>query len=890
MEQLPLSNNILWRVRLFDGPRLETLDGVEIARFKSQRVGALLAYLALKLGHPCPREELAYALWPDEEDMPAVSNRLRVALSSLRRQLEPPGTPFGSVLDVSHPACIRLRAETVWCDYIAIEQALKAGKDQEAARLLQGEFLPNYYDEWAVLHHHRFAMLREDLERLPPVPEPFPFVERRQDADINTAFLLNAPRYPLPLYLTNYYGREAEKERLLTSLCKNRLVTAVGTGGIGKTRLAVEVTIEMRITAVFVPLADIETSAALPETILHALKALPSANTDLVEQVIAALDRQGSPLLILDNAERILESVAELTMRLLEVLPDLHILVTSRQRLDILGETLLPLPSLESPVPDLPYETLIELPAVALFLDRARAVLPDFQLNARNISDIAGICRQLEGLPLAIELAAVRVTQQTPSQITADLANNLLILKSRQRGLSKRHQSLRATMQGSYDLLSSDQQEFFAAMSVFQGGWTAEAAYAVNQNSEAEDFLYNLISRSLIVAKEDTEKGGIRYSFLESIRQFAAEHIPAEKRLTLTANHSDYFLKLASAVWEDDIRTMTPLDGERENLLMALDRGWELQDAEFYYGLIGAFRYLIMHGQHRIAMPWVVRASSKVAFITDATIRSRLFDAIIRLLIDTGKVEESRRIAQEMLELAEASGDLSSLVSASIKLGYIENELGNFERAVQMQRESLEQSRHLNDSSLLKESLAMTARAINCYGCHLGAETDSGRAAFEEALALQQECRVLLSPHSRFLSHNQLSSAISYLNLNRGNEGYAALKEAQQTALAHDAKAILMYAFYHESFTALETGHFKYAALLHGAFRDIQERIGYSMPINDDDLQSFQSDLIERLGKDAFDAMVQLGRRTPPRDLVNYTLDNLPSILHEEGAPSGTRI
>ena len=256
-----LPSNKLWRVRLFEGPILETLSGVEIKRFRSQKVGALLAYLALRLGRHCPREELCVAIWPEEDDTQIVANRLRVTLASLRRQLEPSGIPFGTVLDAAGTGRIRLREETVWCDAVAFEQALKAGRQEEAALLLTGTLLPGYYDDWVVRERERFDALQETLQEKPTpagvsgqTPQEKIFLPIRREAGEVPAPVVS---YPLPLYLTRYFGREQEKQRLLALICEKRLVTITGPGGMGKTRLAVETAQRMQTPSVFVALADV---------------------------------------------------------------------------------------------------------------------------------------------------------------------------------------------------------------------------------------------------------------------------------------------------------------------------------------------------------------------------------------------------------------------------------------------------------------------------------------------------------------------------------------------------------------------------------------------------------------------------------------------------------
>src|SRR5579871_2335697 len=222
----------MWRVRLFGGPVLEDAHGNRVRRFRSQRVAALLAYLCLHLGRPCGREEIEAALWPEENEHQVLSNRLRFTLASLRRQLEPPGTPFGSVLDVESPGQIRLRAETVWCDAAAVERALLSGERAEAVSLINGVLLPGFYDEWILDARTRFESLGDDLGA-----DPAHSVRLTVKA-----VAASAPAFParrLPLYLTRFFGRETERQRLQELVAENRLVTVTGPGGIGKTRLAV---------------------------------------------------------------------------------------------------------------------------------------------------------------------------------------------------------------------------------------------------------------------------------------------------------------------------------------------------------------------------------------------------------------------------------------------------------------------------------------------------------------------------------------------------------------------------------------------------------------------------------------------------------------------------
>lgn len=868
------NSNRIWRVRLFEGPVLETLAGEVIRRFRSQKIGALLAYLALRLGHSCPREEIMLALWPDGDDERTVANRLRVALASLRRQMEPAGVLFGSVLDVSLTGYICLRAETVWCDVVAFDQAFKARQYAVAAQMLTGTLLPGYYDDWAILERERLETLRERLlqepllKQIDPEPSPtmplLPPLQREETA---------SPLYPLPLYLTHFFGREKEQQQLSELLCEKRLLTITGSGGIGKTRLAVETAQRQKIPTVFVALADVMEGIHIPGSILRAMGVLPSVEVDLIAQLIAVFQRREAALLILDNAEHLLAPIAEVALRLLEAIPDLAVLVTSRQYLNIAGETVLSLAPLETPSPQTPYGRLARNPAVALFLDRARNARPDFALTLRHAEALVRLCRLLEGVPLALELAAARIVMQTPLQIADAMASGLLHLKSQQHGFSARHRSLRASIQGSYDLLSPEIQTFFARLSLFQGGWSLEAARQVTECAEAEEFLEDLGRRSLLVIAEEENSGVMRFAFLESIRQFAAEQLTEAERRALLLRHADYFLTLAAQVTEDDIESLLPLDAEQENLLMALETGSEQQIALFSAGLIGALYYAYIRGHNRRFLSWTERSMTLRPHLSDLRERIRLGIVQYLILGYVGRYDLVHAIGEEMQSDAVLHQSLAGSALAKLILSYLAFHEADNATVLRLSREALLEARQANEETLLYRVLRLTA----WYWLEVAIAMPEEEAIESRALLLQcegllHECLSILPPRSSQIAFAQSTQSHIQFRLGNPAAGYSCLKAAQKTALAHGMQVMLIFCIQNECLLAAQNACYDEAALLYGAFRSLREKTGYITLELNPRVHTAYTTLLNQFGEETFEALAQRGEQIPLETLIARAL------------------
>jgi predicted ATPase/DNA-binding SARP family transcriptional activator len=400
----------------------------------------------------------------------------------------------------------------------------------------------------------------------------------------------------LPLQLTRFFGRRQEQEQLKALLLTPgmRLVTILGPGGAGKTRLAVEVGGQMAVAFAnrvwFVPLADIPDPSLIASALVNSLHPPPDGRTDPLERVIHFLGDQPC-LLILDNLEHLLRhgppgkndqpahGDCTVVLRLLLArLPGLVCLVTSRHALRLAGEQEFPLPPLPLPattagsaVPE-----LLANESVALYVDRACAVRLDFAVTEHNAPFLAALCRRLEGMPLALEMAAAWAKIMTPQKMLERLEQQLSLLVSRQRDLPARHQSLRATIEWSYDLLSPDLRTAFTSLSLFRGGWTLEAAAAV-LGSEALSALLALQEQSLILVQEEAASE-TRYRMLEPLREFAEEkRLDGGEEETLRRAHADHFYQLAGTAKKQlggpEVKIgLDRLDTELDNLRAAL--GW----------------------------------------------------------------------------------------------------------------------------------------------------------------------------------------------------------------------------------------------------------------------------------------------------------------------------
>jgi non-specific serine/threonine protein kinase len=425
----------------------------------------------------------------------------------------------------------------------------------------------------------------------------------------------------LPVQLTSFVGRVQETSDVRAELASTRLLTLAGPGGVGKTRLALHVA-EQELSSFqhgvwFVDLEPLREPTLVAQLIAAVLNVHETPGKSITTSLSEAL-RPLDLLLILDNCEHVLEVCVDLVQNLLRTRPRIHILITSREVLGIGAERVWRVPSLRVPEIQAPegYDQVARSEAVALFVDRARAVQTDFALDAQNAKEVADLCHRLDGIPLAIELAASRVRVLSVEQISERLKDQFQLLASRDRTMPGRQQTLEATMRWSYQLLGELEQRLFNRLAVFAGGWTLEAAEAVAAGdgiapAEVLDLLERLVDKSLVIADVDAH-GPQRFRLLETLRQFGRERLGEHgENVAVRDRHAEFFLQLAEEselplLSSADRAWMGRLNSEQDNIRVALRCLIESADTQRAQRLAGAARrFWLFRGGVAEARSWL---------------------------------------------------------------------------------------------------------------------------------------------------------------------------------------------------------------------------------------------------------------------------------------------
>jgi predicted ATPase/class 3 adenylate cyclase len=603
--------------------------------------------------------------------------------------------------------------------------------------LLQGEMQPNCSLRDLGAHRLKDLAHPEQVYQLiaPDLPETFP-------ALLSLNYLSNN----LPAQLTSFVGREGVVAEIKTLLEHHRLVTLVGSGGAGKTRCAIQVGAELvdgSGNGVWLAeLAPISDPSLLASVIARALSVQESPNRPIVDTLVAYLKRKRL-LLILDNCEHVIDEARAVVGSVLRNCPDVRILATSREGLKITGEQLYRMPSLSVPPASktLSAQDMVSFGGMLLFADRAFSVDGHFALTDENVPHVAEICRRLDGIPLAIELAAARVKVLSPKHLAQKLDERFRVLTGGDRSALPRHQTMRALIDWSYDLLSDDERSLFRRLSIFAGGFTIETASVVCSAEEIDeiemlDRVSSLVDKSLVQA--EVAGSGMRYRLLESTRQYAREKLIESGAYEAVARaHAAAYLALAEELedaWETtpDRAWYALAEPELENFRAAL--GWALgARGEVLIGqqLVGTLRTVWSYFGTAEGQRWVQSAQELADAQTPAAALAALDLAEAHLTTGLVRHKASLLAAQRALERYRELGDPLRTARAQQDVGSALVFVGSIAQGEAVLTQALAEARTLGASRLTSSVLENLAFARNAAGDLAGA-----RQLYAEALAM----------------------------------------------------------------------------------------------------------------------------------------------------------
>ncbi|HLO34092.1 MAG TPA: adenylate/guanylate cyclase domain-containing protein [Anaerolineales bacterium] len=749
-------------------------------------------------------------------------------------------------------------------------------------------------------------------------------------ADLPTGFppLKSLESFPhnLPIQLTSFVGREREITEAKQLLSNAHLLTLIGPGGTGKTRLALRVAGDLLSSfkdgvwlAELAPLAD---PSLISQAIAGVFELRELPNIPMVN-IITDYLRAKELLLILDNCEHLIEACAQISESLLRNCPRLKIIASSREALGIAGEMVYRVPSLSLPDPaQVRSEALLEAESIRLFVDRATAAQSRFGLTDQNAAFVAQICRRLDGIPLALELAAARITVFSPEQITARLDNRFKLLTGGSRTALPRQQTLRAMIDWSYDLLSGEEQALLRQLSVFSGGWTFEAAESVCSNLDTLNLLTQLVNKSLVMV--DAGEASTRYRLLETIRQYARDKLlEAGESERVRNRHLDFFLKFAEEAEAYmngplEMKWRILLDTEYDNLRTAIE--WAIEnDVEKDLRLGGALHvFWERHGYEVEGRRLITEALARVQVLSPVeaestreriTIQAKALNALGLLCFGQGDNLGCLRALEESASLSRPIGEKSLLSQALSYTGMARAFLGERETAYTAAQEAITLAREAGNKILLgttlinmvgvmavafrdvsplrgygdegirylRESGSHWALAMTVFGFGLFMSTQGNyaeaRSQFEACLPLFTELR---DRHRLAMVQSELG------HLERRQGHFAQARSIYRETIREWQRAGHRAAIAHQlecfAFLAKVQEDTERAACLFGAAEILRENISIPMtPVEHFEYEREVSDLRRNMDEAAFSKAWAEGRAMTMESAIEYAVEDIHS-------------
>jgi non-specific serine/threonine protein kinase len=701
--------------------------------------------------------------------------------------------------------------------------------------------------------------------------------------------------------LSPLVGRNQALAEVQALLQTARLVTLTGPGGIGKTRLALAVVdasqrrASQSVWPVF--LAPINDPALVIQTVAGAVGAPERGRGSLLTSVIEALhDRHG--MLLLDNCEHLIQACAELVEILLTQCPSLTVLATSREPLRVSGEARWGVPSLDLPAqPVPPADQLVKYESVRLFVERAAASLPEFRLTDANAGAVAEVCWKLDGIPLALELAAGWITTLTAQQIASRLGNRLDLLVGGSRTAPARHQTLRAAIQWSYELLTPLQRRLFVSLGVFAGGWTLQAAEDVCSDDliAREDvlrLLHDLVDKSQVLMDETVY--GPRYRFLDTLHAYSRERARVDAAFSaVRKKHLDWCLDVAesSAPEQIDPQHLATLECEQDNLRAALLGCVESGDTETGLRLgVALWPFWYVRGFYTEGLSWLAQLLGMESAAIGPVLRARAQAFAGHLAFCRGDYTAAENLLEQSLATARAGGDEQGIAVALQLLGTPARGRGDLARAEQLYLEAGAIDGRLGSRvwlAMTLGNLAMTSADGGDYARALNFASDALRTYAEQrhewGVARMREviARVAVSRREYSLARRELEEAVAFqrqlqdrqglllslptlarLSLAEGESGRAAELLVEGLRLAQQANDQLSLARGLEAVATLLAQHDPTRAVqIAGSAGALRSALGAQLtPADRDQLESWQPAAVGRLGQPAYSTALQQGQ------------------------------
>jgi predicted ATPase/class 3 adenylate cyclase len=674
----------------------------------------------------------------------------------------------------------------------------------------------------------------------------------------------------LPQQVTSFVGRSGELAAVKDLLARGRLLTLVGMGGLGKTRLSLQAAADVLDDypdgVWFVELAALADARLVPQAVASVLGVKEEPGRPVLEALLKAVaDRL--LLVILDNCEHLSQACAELARRLLQAGSGVKLLASSREPLHTSGEATYVVPCLAQPAPRATPETLRQCEAVRLFVDRAQAVQPAFAVTPRNAPALAEICRRLDGIPLAIELAAARVRALSVEQIAARLDDRFRLLTTGNRTDLPRQQTLRALVDWSYDLLNAPEQALLTRLSVFAGGFGLEAAEAVGAGAgidagDVMDLLAALVDKSLV----ERDAAGERYRMLETVCAYAQQRLQERGDADATrTRHLAFFLALAeeaaAGLWgARQGEWVERLGRVRGNLLAALAWcGTAPERASDGLRLVGKLQlYWLPSGMLELGYRLTTEALERAAAQARATERCGAAYAASQLAYFRGRFADTARHAAHSLEIARAIGDDKRALDAMLMQGYAADELGERAGALASFEAAAALARRIDDRARL--SYALNALA----GHQVPGNEAAALPLYEEATALAREVGDI---DAAAITLQNIGRAL--IAMGRGDAARGYLLDALRTAVEIGATRTLLYVLDACVALAGQRGEWERSARFLGAANEGVDRLGIRRTPGDEALVAPAAvDAPARLGEAAYAQAIAAGRATTLDDAV----------------------